>query len=85
MKTIFIPPSSEGIPQSNPMVFADFIRDRKPKALTVEWVLWMLEQLDQTERYDEGVGVRINPDWLRAEFKFKGATPDVEPPMIYDL
>lgn len=67
---------------TNEQVYKDFIVEQNAKALSVDWVLWMLDGLADANKR----GVQVNPDWLRAEGRLMTARgiEDNEPRMIYE-
>lgn len=58
----------------------DQIREQNAKALTVDWVLWMLKTLGECGENT------LNPAWLEASHRIRWAYgySDSEPPMIYE-
>lgn len=63
--------------KSNEQILSEFIKEQNAKALTVEWVLWMLDLLKDARENNK----TINPDWFWAEYR---NYDDPEPPMIYE-
>ena len=63
---------------SNEQILKDFIAEVETQTLTVEWVNWMLDLLERTNRNN----VMINPEWLRARPAITAGVKDNEPQMV---